>query len=180
MWPVRLSVRTPGFQPGKTSSILVRATKILTYPIVKLWYLDFSVCENCFQRNYSKKYFGIICIRNHCEFVKIDMYFTHSGNTDLSEVKKKKSSTYPNISEKDKDMLKKIYKAMVLSRAASAANETLRTLSDSQLDDIGLSRASFVSEIVNSVRKDLDNAEIYKSKRKMIATLINPNLAGSV
>ena len=69
---------------------------------------------------------------------------------------------------------------MVLSRAASAANETLRTLSDSQLDDIGLSRASFVSEIVNSVRKDLDNAENNKSRREMIAVLINPNLAGSV
>ena len=69
---------------------------------------------------------------------------------------------------------------MVLSRAASAANETLRTLSDSQLDDIGLSRASFVSEIVNSVRKDLDSAENNKSKREMIAVLINPNLAGSV
>ena len=81
---------------------------------------------------------------------------------------------------KDKDMLKKIYKVMVLSRAASAANETLRTLSDSQLDDIGLSRASFVSEIVNSVRKDLDNAENNKSKREMIAVLINPNVAGSV
>ena len=76
-------------------------------------------------------------------------------------------------------MLKKIYKVMVLSRAASAANETLRTLSDSQLDDIGLSRASFVSEIVNSVRKDLDNVENKKSKREMIMALINPNLAGS-
>ena len=77
-------------------------------------------------------------------------------------------------------MLKKIYKVMVLSRAASAANETLRTLSDSQLDDIGISRTSFVSEIVNGVRKDLDNAENNKSKREMIAVLINPNLAGSV
>ena len=77
-------------------------------------------------------------------------------------------------------MLKKIYKVMVLSRTASAANETLRTLSDSQLDDIGLSRPSFVSEIVNSVRKDLDNAENDKTKREMIAVLINPNLAGSV
>ena len=77
-------------------------------------------------------------------------------------------------------MLKKIYKVMVLSRAASAANETLRTLSDSQLDDIGLSRASFVREIVNSVREDLDNAENNKSKREMIAILINPNQAGSV
>ena len=74
-------------------------------------------------------------------------------------------------------MLKKIYKVMVLSRAASAANETLKTLSDSQLDDIGLSRASFVSEIVNSVRKDLDNVKNNKTKREMIAALINPNLA---
>ena len=69
---------------------------------------------------------------------------------------------------------------MVLSRAASAANETLRTLSDSQLDDIGLSRTSFVSEIVNSVRKDLDKVENKKSKREMIVALINPNLAGSL
>ncbi len=108
------------------------------------------------------------------------MYCAHSGNTDLSEVKKKKLTTCLSISSKEKDMLKKIYKVMVLSRAASAANETLRTLSDSQLDDIGLSRASFVSEIVNSVRKDLDNAENTKTKREMIAVLINPNLAGSV
>ena len=107
------------------------------------------------------------------------MCFTHSGNTDLSEVNKNKLTTCLSISSKEKDMLKKIYKVIVLSRAASAANETLRTLSDSQLDDIGLSRTSFVSEIVNSVRKDLDNVENKKSKREMIMALINPNLAGS-
>jgi hypothetical protein len=84
------------------------------------------------------------------------------------------------ITVKDKFMLKKIYKALVLSRISSAANETLRTLSDRQLDDMGLSRATFVSEIVDSVRKDLDNAEKNKSRRQMIAELINPNLAGSV
>ena len=77
-------------------------------------------------------------------------------------------------------MLKKIYRVMVLSRAARAANETLRTLSDSQLDDIGMSRASFVSEIVNNVRKDLDSAKNNKSKREMILGIINPNLVGSV
>ena len=69
---------------------------------------------------------------------------------------------------------------MILSRAASAANETLKTLSDRQLDDIGLSRATFVSEIVNSVRKDLDDAENSPSTRQMINQIINPNLAGSV
>ena len=84
------------------------------------------------------------------------------------------------ITVKDKFMLKKIYKALVLSRIASAANETLRKLSDRQLDDMGLSRATFVSEIVDSVRKDLDNAEKNKSRRQMIAELINPKLEGSV
>ena len=69
---------------------------------------------------------------------------------------------------------------MILSRAASAANETLKTLSDRQLDDMGLSRAIFVSEIVNSVRKDLDAAESSPSTRQMINQIINPNLAGSV
>ena len=69
---------------------------------------------------------------------------------------------------------------MILSRAASAANETLKTLSDRQLDDLGLSRATFVSEIVNSVRKDLDTAENSPSTRQMINQIINPNLAGSV
>ena len=108
------------------------------------------------------------------------MYFAHSGNTDLSEVKVKILTTCLSISSKEKDMLKKIYEAMVLSRAASAAKETLRTLSDSQLDDIGLSRASFVSEIVNGVREDLDGADNKKSNHEMIREIINPNLAGSV
>jgi hypothetical protein len=81
---------------------------------------------------------------------------------------------------KGKKMLKKIYKSLVLSRTASVANETLRTLSDRQLDDIGLSRATFVNEIVNSVRKELDSSENNKSRRQMISTIINPNLVGSI
>ena len=75
-------------------------------------------------------------------------------------------------------MLKKLFRAMILSRAASAANQTLKTLSDRQLDDMGLSRATFVSEIVNSVRKDLDAAESSPSTRQIINQIINPNLAG--
>ena len=84
------------------------------------------------------------------------------------------------IALKGKNMLKKIYKSLVLSRTASVANETLRTLSDRQLDDIGLSRATFVNEIVNSVRKELDSSENNKSRRQKISTIINPNLVGSI
>ena len=85
-----------------------------------------------------------------------------------------------SIALKGKNMLKKIYKSLVLSRTASVANETLRTLSDRQLDDIGLSRTTFVNEIVNSVRKELDSSENNKSRRQMISTIINPNLVGSI
>ena len=77
-------------------------------------------------------------------------------------------------------MLKKLFRAMILSRAASAANETFKTLSDRQLDDMGLSGATFVSEIAKSVRKDLDTAENNMSHRQMINQIVNPNLAGSV
>ena len=77
-------------------------------------------------------------------------------------------------------MLKKLFRAMILSRAASAANGTLKTLSDRQLDDIGLSWTTFVSEIVKSVRKDLDTAENNMPHRQMINQIVNPNLTRSV
>ena len=77
-------------------------------------------------------------------------------------------------------MLKKLFKSMILSRAASAANQTLKTLSDRQLDDMGFSRTTFVSEIVSSVRKDLDTAANDMSHRQLINRIVNPNLAGSV
>ena len=67
---------------------------------------------------------------------------------------------------------------MILSRAASAAKQTLKTLSDRQLDDMGLSRTAFVSEIVNSVRKDLDTTENDMSHRQIINLIVNPNLQG--
>lgn len=54
---------------------------------------------------------------------------------------------------------------MILSRAASAANQTLKTLSDRQLDDMGFSRTTFVSEMVSSVTKDLDTADNDMSHR---------------
>ena len=37
-------------------------------------------------------------------------------------------------------MLRKIYRAIILAQAASAANRTLATMSDRILDDIGQSR----------------------------------------
>ena len=44
-------------------------------------------------------------------------------------------------------MLRKLYRAIVLAQAASAANKTLATMSDRILDDIGQSRDSFAHKV---------------------------------
>ena len=80
-------------------------------------------------------------------------------------------------------MLRKIYRAMALAQAASAANQMLLHVSDRQLDDMGISRSDFVQECMNKVIADFaaqDAAEANKSVRTMINHMINPNLAGAV
>ena len=52
-------------------------------------------------------------------------------------------------------MFKKILKTIMLAQAASAARKTLRYLSDRDLDDMGLSRSTFVDGVVESVKADI-------------------------
>jgi uncharacterized protein YjiS (DUF1127 family) len=80
-------------------------------------------------------------------------------------------------------MLRKIYRAMALAQAASAANQMLLHVSDRQLDDIGISRETFAAEMKAKVQAEFDAqdaAKANKSVRKMVNHMINPNLAGAV
>ena len=89
-------------------------------------------------------------------------------------------------------MLRKIYRAIILAQAASAANRALATMSDRILDDIGQSRDSFAKNVVESVRKALDRedreaaakelADNYHKKfgTKPVTANVNPNLVGAV
>ena len=80
-------------------------------------------------------------------------------------------------------MLKKIYRAIAVGQAAVAANRLLQTVSDRQLDDMGISRSDFVQECMNKVIADFaaqDASEANKSVRNMINHMLNPNLAGAV
>ena len=63
-------------------------------------------------------------------------------------------------------MLRKIYRAIILAQAASAANRTLATMSDRILDDIGQSRDSFAKNVVESVRKELDREDREAAAKK--------------
>ena len=77
-------------------------------------------------------------------------------------------------------MIKKIIKTIMLVQAASAARKTLRYLSDRDLEDMGLSRFTFVDGVVESVRADIDAKVADQPMSKIIKSVINPNLVGAV
>ena len=56
-------------------------------------------------------------------------------------------------------MLTKIYRAIMLVQASSAANRTAAYLSDRQLSDWGYTRGSFSAAVVAQVKADFDAAD---------------------
>ena len=77
-------------------------------------------------------------------------------------------------------MFKKILKTIMLVQAASAARKTLRYLSDRDLDDMGLSRSTFVDGVVESVKTDIEANVKAQSISKNIKCVFNPNLVGAI
>ena len=77
-------------------------------------------------------------------------------------------------------MFKKVLKTIMLAQAASAARKTLRYLSDRDLDDMGLSRSTFVDGVVESVKADIEANVKDQPISKNIKCVVNPNLLGAV
>ncbi len=77
-------------------------------------------------------------------------------------------------------MFKKILKTIMLAQAASAARKTLRYLSDRDLDDMGLSRSTFVDGVVESVKADIEANVKDQPISKNIKCVVNTNLLGTV
>ena len=77
-------------------------------------------------------------------------------------------------------MFKKILKTIMLVQAASAARKTLRYLSDRDLDDMGLSRSTFVDGVVESVKTDIEANVKDQPISKNIKCVVNPNLFGAI
>ena len=77
-------------------------------------------------------------------------------------------------------MMKKLVKVIMLAQAASAARKTLHYLSDRDLEDMGLSRSTFVDGVVESVRADIDAKVADQPMSKSIKSVINPNLVGAI
>jgi len=76
-------------------------------------------------------------------------------------------------------MIKKLLRIIMLAQAASAARKTLRYLSDRDLQDLGLSRSTFVDGVVESVKADIDAKVADQPMSKMIKSVIKPNLIGA-
>ena len=68
----------------------------------------------------------------------------------------------------------------MLAQAASAATKTLRYLSDCDLEDMSLSRSTFVDGVVESVRADIDTKVADQPISQLIKSVINPSLVGAV
>ena len=68
----------------------------------------------------------------------------------------------------------------MLAQAASAARKTLRYLSDRDLDDMGLSRSTFVDGVVESVKADIEANVKDQPISKNIKCVVNPHLLGAV
>ena len=77
-------------------------------------------------------------------------------------------------------MFRKILKTIMLAHAASAARKTLRYLSDRDLDDMGLSRSTFVDGVVESVKAEIEANVKNQPISKTIKSVVNPNLVGAV
>jgi uncharacterized protein YjiS (DUF1127 family) len=61
-------------------------------------------------------------------------------------------------------MFRNIYRAVVLSRTKSAATQVANQLSNNQLKDIGYSRSDIVRTSVETVTKELDQADLQRAQ----------------
>ena len=71
-------------------------------------------------------------------------------------------------------MLRTLYRTMIISRAKSAAYQTLALLSDREVADIGYTRTSFVRAYIDNIVAELD------ANDAAAALPINANLVGAV
>ena len=64
-------------------------------------------------------------------------------------------------------MLRAIYRAIIIGRAKSAAEQIAKQLSEEQLKDIGHTKWSLIEQSVAKVTKELDQAEIERNNRQI-------------
>ena len=77
-------------------------------------------------------------------------------------------------------MFKKLYRGIILGRAASAAYRTIQYMTDAQLADIGVSRSQFPIEVMQQIEADFARKDMETQVDQKYDVSINPNLSGAV
>jgi len=77
-------------------------------------------------------------------------------------------------------MFKKLYRGIILGRAASAAYRTVQYMTDAQLADIGVSRSQFPIEVMQQIEADFARKDMETQVDQKYDVSINPNLSGAV
>jgi hypothetical protein len=63
-------------------------------------------------------------------------------------------------------MLKRIYQAMVMARAGSAAVKIVENMIDAQLQDIGTSRSKFPVEVMKAIESEFAQKDIETQEKR--------------
>ena len=106
----------------------------------------------------------------------MDMHITHNGNAAVCDEIYLKSNKISIVKRKETEMFKRLFRAMIVARQASASMQALQYMSDRQLEDIGFTRETFVEQIKVNILDELDTADAEQAQ----AVPVNPNLVGAV
>ena len=77
-------------------------------------------------------------------------------------------------------MFKKLYRGIILGRAASAAYRTIQYMTDAQLADIGVSRSQYPLKVMQQIEEDFTRKDMETQANQNFTVSINPNLSSAV
>ena len=77
-------------------------------------------------------------------------------------------------------MFKKLYRGMILGRAASTAYKTVQYMSDAHLADIGVSRSQYPLQVMQQIEADFARKDMETQANQNFTVSLNPNLTGAV
>ncbi|MDA9949552.1 DUF1127 domain-containing protein [Paracoccaceae bacterium] len=77
-------------------------------------------------------------------------------------------------------MLNKLYRGIIIGRAATAAYKTVQYMSDAQLADIGVSRSQYSLKVMQQIEADFARKDMEAQANQNFTVSLNPNLTGAV
>ena len=77
-------------------------------------------------------------------------------------------------------MFQKLYRGLIVGRAATASYRTVQYMSDAQLADIGISRSQYPLEVMQQIEADFARKDMKIQADQNVNVPIKPNLVDAV